>query len=161
MGFNFITIIIFIMGIAFMIAEMFHPGFGVPGVLGIILLAVDIFLTARTFSQGLIMAAVVAIIILIFLISGARVASKGKLPKKLVLNEATDTKSGFVGTPDLAVLEGKAGTAVTMLRPAGMAEIDGRRVDVVSEGGFIDADSEITVIKVEGSRVVVRIKEEN
>lgn len=157
---NFISIAIFILGIAMMIVEMFNPGFGVPGVAGIVLLVVDIFVTARTFRQGLLMAALVAVLILIFLILSTRVFSKGKLPKKLVLNESTDTQSGFVGSADYAALLGKTGSAVTMLRPAGMAEIDRRRVDVVSDGDFIDAGAEIVVTQVEGNRVVVKIKEE-
>lgn len=157
---NFISIAIFIVGVALMVVELFNPGFGAAGIAGIILLVVDIFMTARTFRQGLIMSALVAVLILVFLILGTRIASKGKLPKSLVLSEATDTQSGFVGASDYASLKGKTGTVVTMLRPAGMAEIDGRRVDVVSQGSFIDEGTEIVVAEVEGNRVVVKIKEE-
>jgi membrane-bound serine protease (ClpP class) len=42
------------------------------------------------------------------------------------------------------------------LRPAGKAIIEGHRMDVVSEGEFIEADSEIVVVAVEGGRVVIR-----
>lgn len=48
------------------------------------------------------------------------------------------------------------GTALTQLRPSGMAIIDGRRVDVVSEGELIEKGSRIKVIATEGLRVVVR-----
>ena len=43
-----------------------------------------------------------------------------------------------------------------MLRPAGIAEIDGERLDVVSEGDLIDANETIVVTRVDGNRIVVR-----
>ena len=48
------------------------------------------------------------------------------------------------------------GTAAFAPRPAGIAHIDGERVDVVSEGEFVEPDAPIEVIRVEGNRVVVR-----
>ena len=47
---------------------------------------------------------------------------------------------------------------MSVLRPAGLAEFDGERIDVVSEGSFIDRGVKIKVAKVEGTRVVVRPK---
>lgn len=46
---------------------------------------------------------------------------------------------------------------MTVLRPSGTAVINNERIDVVSEGGFIEQNSRITVIKVEGVRIVVRL----
>jgi membrane-bound serine protease (ClpP class) len=51
---------------------------------------------------------------------------------------------------------GRRGTAVSPLRPAGIANIGGERIDVVSEGDFIEPGEPIEVIRVEGHRVVVR-----
>jgi membrane-bound serine protease (ClpP class) len=51
---------------------------------------------------------------------------------------------------------GKSGTAHTPLRPAGIADFDGERVDVVSDGEFIDSGSPIAVVRVDGNRIVVR-----
>lgn len=53
-------------------------------------------------------------------------------------------------------LIGASGISVTPLRPAGTAAIGGERIDVVTEGGFIDAQTAISVVKVEGGRVVVK-----
>jgi membrane-bound serine protease (ClpP class) len=46
--------------------------------------------------------------------------------------------------------------ALTTLRPSGTAVINGQRVDVVSEGAFIEAGAPVKVIALEGLRVVVR-----
>ena len=55
----------------------------------------------------------------------------------------------------LQQLIGQNGEAVTDLRPAGIALIGSRRVDVVSRGVLLDAGSFLRVIRVEGNRVVV------
>lgn len=51
---------------------------------------------------------------------------------------------------------GSEALTITKLRPAGIIDIDGDRVDAVSEGGFIDKNVEVKVISVSGSRIVVR-----
>lgn len=56
-------------------------------------------------------------------------------------------------------LLGRSGTAETDLRPSGKARLDGRRWDVLAESGLIEKGAEIHVVKVEGSRVVVRAVE--
>ena len=56
---------------------------------------------------------------------------------------------------------GKTGTAHTPLRPAGIAELDGVRLSVVSTGDFIESGAPVRVIRVEGKRIVVgRIESE-
>lgn len=54
------------------------------------------------------------------------------------------------------VLLGKSGTALTALRPAGTARIDGRRIDVVAVGAFVEAGENVSVVSEEGLSVVVR-----
>lgn len=148
-----LSIILFIVGVALLIVEMLNPGFGIAGILGIVSLVADIFITAKSLTQGLIMAAIVAVIILILLIIGARLISKGKLPKKLVLKEATDGKSGVSGQESYL---GKTGTAETVLRPAGIASFNGLRLDVVSQGGFISRGEQVEVVEADGNRIVVK-----
>jgi membrane-bound ClpP family serine protease len=148
-----LSIILFIAGVALLIIEMFHPGFGFAGILGIIALIADIFVTAKTLAQGLLLAAIVAVIILILLLIGARFVSKGKFPKPLVLKDATDGISGISGKESYL---GKTGTAETTLRPAGIADFDGLRLDVVSQGGFISKGEKVEVVEADGNRLVVK-----
>jgi len=65
-------------------------------------------------------------------------------------------ESGGVGERDDAVFVGAMGLAATDLRPAGKARLDGRLVDVVSYGSFIEQGSEVEVVEVSGNLVVVR-----
>ena len=70
--------------------------------------------------------------------------------------DATTTEEGYVSNVNRTELLGKVGTTVTPLRPAGTMLFGSERIDVVSEGGYVDAGKHVEVIKVEGSRIVVR-----
>jgi membrane-bound serine protease (ClpP class) len=76
---------------------------------------------------------------------------------RLVLETDITADRGYVSSPesDRRWL-GRTGTAISPLRPAGIAEFDGTRVDVVSDGDFVDAGSTIEATRVDGNRIVVR-----
>lgn len=149
------SVILFILGFLLVIVEMFNPGFGVPGALGIVFLIVGVIVTAETVEQGIFMGVIILAILAVMLTIVLYSASKGRLSKELILKDATDRQSGFSGTEDMKYLLGKSGKAVTPLRPAGCADLDGVRLDVVTRGEFIDKDVPVTVIEVEGNRIVV------
>ena len=75
----------------------------------------------------------------------------------MILETGLSAGEGYASAPagDKSWL-GKGGTAVSPLRPAGIAEIEGERVDVVSDGEFIEPGEPITVTRVDGNRIVVR-----
>ena len=159
-GISIWSLVLLIAGIGFLTAEIFHPGFGLPGILGILALAMDILISARTLAQGLLFTAIAALIVLAVLVAGAVLISKGKLPGKLVLRDSNGSGEGFVSSGDAGVSAGQTGRAVTVLRPAGIAEIGGVRMDVVTRGEFIPEGAALRVISAEGSRVVVCPAEE-
>ncbi|MBY6278389.1 NfeD family protein, partial [Symbiobacterium thermophilum] len=57
---------------------------------------------------------------------------------------------------DRARLVGREGVSLTVLRPAGTAVFDDQRLDVVTEGEFIPAGVPVKIVRVEGTRIVVR-----
>jgi membrane-bound serine protease (ClpP class) len=61
----------------------------------------------------------------------------------------------YVSSADFSYLRGKSGTAASFLRPAGVASIEGHRVDVLTQGEFIPAGTPVRVVRVEGARVFV------
>ncbi|MDI6860712.1 MAG: NfeD family protein [Caldisericia bacterium] len=52
-------------------------------------------------------------------------------------------------------LSGKRGKVITTLRPSGTIEIDGKRYDAISLGEFIEKDSRVKVVKIEGNKIIV------
>ena len=154
-GISLWSLVLLLAALGFLAAEVFHPGFGVPGVLGIACLVLDILISARTLAQGLLMTAIAAVILLAVFIIGATLISRGKLlPKKLVLREENGSEDGFVSS-ESGVQVGETGRALSVLRPAGVAEIGGRRLDVVTQGEFIPEGAALRVVTAEGGRIVV------
>jgi membrane-bound ClpP family serine protease len=135
---------------------MIHPGFGVPGITGIGLLFLGVALSAHTWIEVLALTLIILGLVGIAVSFVLNSAKNGFLSKKLILQNASVKASGFIAVADLTHLIDKEGKALTTLRPAGKADFNGMTVDVVTEGDFIPKETAIRVIKVEGSRVIVR-----
>ncbi len=148
------AIILLVLGFALVLLEMYLPGFGAPGILGCILLIAGVIAARPTPLQALIMAVVIIILLCIALSIFIHSASKGRLSNsRLVLKEVATRPEN---ENELRYFIGKTGTTTTPLRPAGIAEFDGVKLNVVSEGEFVEAQRPVTVERVEGNRIVVR-----
>lgn len=79
-----------------------------------------------------------------------------KLWGKLTLDEAETAQAGFSSSSDYGDYLGKEGVVLSLLRPAGVMLIDGVKIDVVSEGQYIEPGAKVKVVSVNGSRIVVR-----
>jgi membrane-bound serine protease (ClpP class) len=140
------------------------PGVTVAGITGIVALIAGLGMTlvgaGATLSVVITALGQVAISILLAMAGAfAFVRALPNLPfgNRLVLEADMTANRGYVSPPesDRRWL-GKIGTAISPLRPAGIAEFDGARLDVVSDGDFVDAGSTIAVTRVDGNRIVVR-----
>jgi len=156
---NLPIFVCFLLGLGLLIVEVFMPGFGLPGISGIILEVVSIVFTylwhggLAALGMTLVILAVVAIVISLAL----RSVNKGRLSKSpIILNESENAADGYVATQDMEVFLGKEGVTTTVLRPTGMAEFEGVKLNVVADGEYIPKDVPVRVERVEGSRVVVR-----
>jgi len=152
------------LGVILLLVEAFVlPGFGIAGILGLVALVAGLMLStvgdgftidalisaAARLGGSLALALVLSLLLLRYL-------PKTKMGRQLILETGLDANQGFTSEPlsDHAY-EGKLGTAASDLRPAGIAVIGGKRVDVVSNGGYIDAGQPIKVDHVDGNRIVV------
>lgn len=151
-----INTLCFIIGLGLVIFEMFDPGFGVPGITGLVLLAVGVIITAQTLMQALVMVIILIAILSLALVLAIRSATKGRLSRNLVLSDSLDTQSGYISTENLESFVEKEGEAISTLRPSGVAMFDDIRLDVVSEGGYIAKGTKVKVTGVSGRRVVVK-----
>lgn len=157
-----IALSLIIVGIILIALEIFIiPGFGIAGIAGLLSMFSGIFLAADNFAEGIIYLLITFIATGLLVFIGYKTGRITKLWGKISLKEKQNIEEGFVApNKEYQHYLGKTGTALTLLRPAGSALIDGERVDVVTDGSFVAKDSPIIVIAVEGTRIIVR-KDEN
>lgn len=155
LGLTWLSGLCFAIGFILLIIEMFLPGFGVAGITGSILMLVGIILISQNFIDALLTILIIIIILGIILFILFRSGATGKLSKTVVLQDSLGKKSGFSGSEDLSAYNGEEGIATSTLRPSGTADFKGIRLNVVTQGEYIEKGSKIKVITVEGSRVVV------
>lgn len=150
------TIVLLISGIILIILEFFVPG-GILGIIGICAVVVSLFLSGYDLSHmgiSILIAMIVAIAAFIILYRRAD-AEKG-IFQKIILRDRTMSDEGYISTTERNDLIGQEGVALTTLRPAGTALFGEERLDVVSEGTYIESNKAVRVVKVEGMRIVVR-----
>jgi membrane-bound serine protease (ClpP class) len=150
------SIILFMIGVAFIIAELFLPG-AIAGIIGLALIIGSILLAGGNVVHmgiSVLIALIVAIVgmVIIMKFFGKNI----KFFDKIILTDATDTERGYVSNVNRYELVGRIAVSMTPLRPSGTIMLDGERIDAVTEGGYIDSKKAVKIIKVEGSRTVVR-----
>ncbi len=161
-----LEIFMFIGGLVLLGLEIFViPGFGVTGILGIILMLASLFMALvgsttlfefGNISTALIQLSVSLLSALAFVFFIAKYLPKSRHFNKLVLSDEEKSDKGFVSYPTNKKLVGIEGIALTTLRPAGSAEFNGQKVDVVADSEYIEHGSKIKVLRVEGIKVVVQ-----
>ena len=156
---NFPSVICFIIGVVLMVLEAFMPGFGVAGISGIVVEIIAVTLT--WLSHGPVAALGMLLVILsvmaIAISMSLRSATNGRLSKsRIILRDTESNEAGYRSIEDMEVFLGREGKATTVLRPTGIAEFDGVRLNVVSEGEFIAMGTAVRVVRIEGSRILVR-----
>ena len=144
-----------LLGALLLVAEVFLPGFGLPGISGVVLVGAGVVLAWMAFGP-LVAVAILLVLIAVLAVlvtSVVNAASKGNgRYGRIFLKE----KEELHVRQDMEVLVGRKGVATSVLRPAGIADFDGVRLNVVTEGGFIEQGAMLKVVRVEGTRIVVR-----
>ena len=132
---NLPLILCLLVGVALLVLEVFVPGFGLPGISGLAVTLIALALAGISISVSV------------------KSAATGKLSKSaLILNGTTPA----VDHEDTESLLGRQGTTLTVLNPVGIAEFDGVRLNVVSEGTYLAKGAKVQVTKVEGAKIIVR-----
>jgi len=161
-------LLLFAAGLGLLFAEVaFFPGFGIAGIAGFTCMLASLLLTrlpevhfwsieqvssiVGQFAVSMIIGIVGSVILL-------RALPKVGAFRDLILAGSTAGSEGYVSAPtdhDVELL-GKEGVTVTELRPVGVGVFDGRRLDIIAEGEFIEEQTVVKVISARGARVVVQ-----
>jgi membrane-bound serine protease (ClpP class) len=148
-------IILVLAGLLMMGAEIFVPG-GILGIVGAMALmgAMAVGFAAFGPKNGMLAALAIVVFLGVSIVLWMQLVPRTRLGKNLTLS--TDTAGYKSSTSSMRELVGKEGVALTPLGPAGLARIDGKRIDVVAEGKWIDTGARVRVVHVTGSHVAVR-----
>lgn len=163
--------VLFVIGVILIMAEIFIlPGFGVAGILGILLTVFSLgaslvgnvgfaFPTGGAITSAISTMAVTLVLLVVFVFSLSRYLPQSERFNRLVLTPELSSATGFTSADENEALVGLTGKALTPLRPSGTADIDGERIDVITRGEYVPAGATILVSRVRGSRVEVRLSE--
>lgn len=149
--------------IALAVEAFVLPGFGVAGILGALFIGASMVMAmlGAAPSGGDIVAALGIVGASLVITAAVFFAWLRHLPNShrwrgLLLRDSVSRGEGYLSAPARDELVGKVGVALTDLRPSGTAEVDGERIDVVTEGDFVKAGATVTVVRAESFRHVVR-----
>ena len=152
-------IILQLVGVVVIIAEIILPSGGILSIVALAVFGYSLFIVFNEISMiiGFSFVAADLILIPVLVIVGLKLLARSPvtLRKTLSRKEGVSSQSS-----ELESYVGTQGNAVTDLRPAGIAVINGKRVDVVTRGEYLEKDSAIIVTAVTGNQIIVRKKDE-
>lgn len=148
--------VLFVIGLVLCILEVIIPAFGILGLMGGGAIITGVILASADVESGITSIIIALIVATILVIIFSRTKKGKAVWNKFVLRENLTTEEGYISADEKTSLVGLEGVTVTPLRPSGTALIDNQRIDVVTEGGFVDINKKVVVVKAEGTWVVVR-----
>ncbi len=150
------SLALFVTGLILLVIEGIVPGFGLPGISGIIFVLVGIVLAMDSFGIALLSLSIAIIITTIVTIVLIKLGFRSTLLDSIVLTTQHKTEKGYLSANPKEKYLNKRGKTISGLRPSGFVEIDGEKMDVLSDEGYIPVDTLIEVARVEGSQIFVR-----
>jgi membrane-bound serine protease (ClpP class) len=153
-----LPLILQLAGIVVVIVEVIVPTGGILAILATGLIGYSLYLvfTVVSPSAGMMFIAADLILIPLALIMGLKLLARSPAALKKSLSQKDGVQSQ---SPDMELYVGMEGVTVTDLRPSGTALINGKRLDVVSRGEYLEKSSEIVVLTVTGNQIIVSRKE--
>jgi len=143
-----------LIGAVLLVVEAVVPGFGIFGIAGLVAIGAAIFFAVPSAELAIRYLMYSSVSFLFVLATLLRTISRKGMGKALTLEYSLEgAQSSRVNVVGLV---GKTGKATSSLRPSGSVWIGGERIDVISEGDYVEKGTEVEVIRVEGTRVVVR-----
>ena len=147
-------IVLLIAGFVLVGVEMVLPGFGAPGISGIICLIGGILLTAKTVEEGLTITVIVVAVLAVMLTIALTVLKRVKPP--IILEDELKGARGYLNSSDLEYLVGKEGIAVTDLKPSGKCKIEGIEFDVRTENRYIEKGTKVCISRIHENTIMIK-----
>lgn len=154
MGWGVIVFLLVVGIIAILLEILVIPGVGIIGILGFVSVVMGIiqaYSVYGTLAGNITLILSVFVMVLLFVMS-----MRSKTWKRLMLNDSIDSKVNIVD--ETLVKVGSEGVSISRLAPVGKARIEGEICEVHSLGEFIDENTPLIVVKISGSKIIVKQK---
>jgi len=155
-----LSILLYIIGLMLLMIEGTIPGFGIPGVAGIICVVISIALITTNLYEAMLLVIITLILFISAIVLIYKLGYGSKFLKFLVLKTEQKKEEGYISSKLDDSYIGKIGIAETILRPAGIITVGDKRVNAQSRGEFIDKGSKVEIIESEGMKIIVKKFEE-
>lgn len=147
-------------GLLFILAEVFIPSHGILSILAVLSVVASLIMAGHLSTFWFVFMVLLVVVLLPTVIGlGLRIWPHTFVGKRIFLEkpQADDVPSHTKAAGiDLQRYVGAIGKTLTPLRPSGFVEIDGRRIDTLSEGTMVEAGQYVRVLAVRGTAVIVR-----
>lgn len=153
---NILGIVVLVVGIILIGVEFYLPGFGVPGITGIVCTVAGIYLAGRDNGERIFIGVIAIVVIAVMLVISICVFKSKKIKSPIKLETDMQGKNLFIEEKDMEYLLGKKGVSCTDLRPSGKGEFNGVKLDILSDGEFIKKGVKITVTEIKNNKIFVR-----
>lgn len=148
-------IVVLVLGIILIGIEFYMPGFGFPGIFGIIFTAGGIYLTGRNTSERIIVGVITIVVIAVMLVISIIAFNSKKVKSPIKLDTDLSGKDLFIDGKDMEYLIGKKGIALTDLKPSGKGEFSGVVLDVIS-GQYVSKGASLEIKEIKNNKIIVR-----
>lgn len=156
-----LAIILFLAGLVLLAVEAAIPGLGIPGISGGIAIIASIALSASSPEAALVYILIALALTIATFVLMLKFGPKNKLFDKITLKSATRREDGYSSSDPYEDYVGKEGLVVSYLRPSGTVKVDGKLLNVVTEGSsFIEEGARVMITRTEGSKIYVSRHEE-
>jgi membrane-bound ClpP family serine protease len=150
-----IPVILQFLGIGIIIAEIIIPSGGILSILAVGIFAYSLYMifTGISLAAGMVVLIIDLITIPVLIILGFKFIARSPITLRETLSREQGVNSQ---SKDMEQFLGIEGTALTDLRPAGIASLSEQRTDVVTRGEYLEKGTPIIVIKVTGNQIIVK-----
>lgn len=156
------AVFLYIVCAALIVAEVFIPSGGVLGICSLLALISGLYL----FFQHSTAAGMIGIVVAVFMVPSLLILAYRLLPRTrfgrrvLLAPPVRQRGEAITDASELSKLVGRTGRVLTTMRPVGMCDFDGQRIECVADSGYVQKDTQVKAIRVDGTQVTVRVMEE-
>lgn len=156
------AVFLYVVCAALIVAEVFIPSGGVLGVCATVALVSGVLL----FFQHSTATGLIGLVVAVFMVPSLLVLAYKLLPRTrfgrrvLLAPPVRQRGEAITDASELSRLVGRTGRVLTTMRPVGMCDFDSHRIECVAESGYVQRDTQVQAIRVDGTQVTVRVMDE-